>query len=444
MNGILPAGFELRCSGCNTVVDDPTVSACPQRLDGDNIDHRLEVPETMLTSFEGAGTDRLNPFVAYRRRFYSYRLARRMGLTDEDYVGIVEGLDQAVAQVDGRGFQRTPLREQPSLAAACRFPPALRLWVKDETGNVSGSHKARHLMGLMIHQHVLEATGFGPSSPRPLAIASCGNAALGAAVVARAAGRSLLVFVPEWVAGPTRQRLVALGATVNECPRQPGRPGDPCYHHYRAAIDDGAVAFAAQASEHALTLEGGATLGYELAEDLDPIDAVFVQVGGGALGAAVALGLRRAALAGPKPVPPAIWAVQAANVHPLRRALRQTLALVLPEVRSGRPITELVDQALDRLARERNQAMVAWEGEPHSIATGILDDETYDWRPLIRAILNSANDLARRYSGIDVDPTGTAGLAGLMARHASGESLSGNIVVLFTGANRASRGHGAT
>ena len=69
MNGILPAGFELRCSGCNTVVDDPTVSACPQRLDGDNIDHRLEVPETMLTSFEGAGTDRLNPFVAYRRRF---------------------------------------------------------------------------------------------------------------------------------------------------------------------------------------------------------------------------------------------------------------------------------------------------------------------------------------------------------------------------------------
>ena len=59
------------------------------------------------------------------------------------------------------------------------------VWVKDETGNVSGSHKARHLMGIMLWIHVVERLGAtAPSAaagPR-LAIASCGNAALAAAI----------------------------------------------------------------------------------------------------------------------------------------------------------------------------------------------------------------------------------------------------------------------
>ena len=70
------------------------------------------------------------------------------------------------------------------------------MWVKDETGNVAGSHKARHLFGILLELRVAEALGHGdPASP--LAIASCGNAAYAAAVVARAAGRELRVFVPD-------------------------------------------------------------------------------------------------------------------------------------------------------------------------------------------------------------------------------------------------------
>ena len=73
------------------------------------------------------------------------------------------------------------------------------VWVKDETGNVSGSHKARHLIGRRTsHQKIVEAIVGADAQPRDLAIASCGNAALGAAVIAKAAGRRLLVFVPEW------------------------------------------------------------------------------------------------------------------------------------------------------------------------------------------------------------------------------------------------------
>jgi hypothetical protein len=70
----------------------------------------------------------------------------------------------------------------------------LELWVKDETGNVAGSHKARHLMGILLYLAVVEG-GPGRAAPSgaqaPLAIASCGNAALGAAVLARAAARRI-------------------------------------------------------------------------------------------------------------------------------------------------------------------------------------------------------------------------------------------------------------
>ncbi len=69
--------------------------------------------------------------------------------------------------------------------------------------------------------------------------------------------------------------------------------------------------------------------------------------------------------------------------------------------------------------------------EPHSIADGILDDETYDWIADLRAMVESggvpivapetdivaAHELAVA-AGFDVSATGSAGLAGaLTIRH---------------------------
>ena len=42
-------------------------------------------------------------------------------------------------------------------------------------------------------------------------------------------------------------------------------PGDPTYRRLRAAIDDGAIAFTCQGNENGFAIEGGLTLGYELA-----------------------------------------------------------------------------------------------------------------------------------------------------------------------------------
>ena len=107
--------------------------------------------------------------------------------------------------------------------------------------------------------------------------------------------------------------------------------------------------------------------------------------------------------------------------------------------------------ALRYAATHRSQFMWPWEQAPASIAHGILDDETYDWlavvegmlatggRPLVvdEVTLARANALAQLTTGIDVDPTGSAGLAGLLALRQAGEvSDDERVAVLFTGAVR--------
>src|SRR5262249_20261607 len=107
--------------------------------------------------------------------------------------------------------------------------------------------------------------------------------------------------------------------------------------------------------------------------------------------------------------------------------------------------------ALAHAATHRSEYMWHWESAPHSVAHGILDDETYDWFAVVRAMFDSggtpvvvdegtletANDLGRRLTNIDVDHTGTSGLAGLMAlRHGGRIRDDERVAVLFTGARR--------
>jgi threonine synthase len=209
------SGPLLRCAGCGTTVALGPAGpwACPGRDSGDDVDHVLApiLPRDGII-FPRSGSH--NPFVRYRELLASYCYRR----SDEDYVALVNSLDDAVAAVDGRGFRITPLVRATGLGEG--------VWVKDETGNVSGSHKGRHLMGLMLH---LVPSGSPSTSPStPLAIASCGNAALAAAVIARAAKRELQVYVPLGSADPTvLDQLRSLGAVVTPCPRVAGQAGDP-------------------------------------------------------------------------------------------------------------------------------------------------------------------------------------------------------------------------
>ena len=184
------------CGGCGAEVppSEPYPFRCPRAGELPGYDHVLRrVLDPRAVSFPDGPAD--ETFVHYSHLLHPYHLGIAAGMDDAELAGILRRLDHAVAKVDGRGFVPTPFETAPPLAA--RIGLGGDLFVKDDTGNVSGSHKARHLFGVLFHLEVVERLGLAPMPAPPLAIASCGNAALAAAVVASAVGRRLQVFVPK-------------------------------------------------------------------------------------------------------------------------------------------------------------------------------------------------------------------------------------------------------
>ena len=462
-----PPASTICCAGCGHVADpaDPYPFRCP-RAGTDDTDHVLTrvLDPAALRFPAGPAAPRFpadpaarrfpadpdpNPFLRYRMLMHSYHIATANGLPDAGYRDLVGSLDAAVAAVDGQGFRATPFGRSPELSEALGFSAAGGVWVKDETGNVSGSHKGRHLMGVLIHLAVMERLGLlDPARRRRLAIASCGNAALAAAVVARAGGWPLTVFVPPEADPTIMQHLHEHQATVILCPRGAGTSGDPTYLRLRQELDEqGALPFTTQGPENGLAIEGGQTLGYELVSEL-PADLghLIVQVGGGALASSTIQALREAANLSALTRLPKIHTVQTNGAHPLERAYRRVQAK-LP----GHPTPYAIHQIMVDAARNRSAFMRPAKTEPRSVATGILDDETYDWRAVVEGMLLTggrplvvgedtlveASRLAVARTGIPVDPTGSSGLAGLVELRRSGEiGDQDRVAVLFTGRQR--------
>jgi threonine synthase len=438
--------------GCEPAPSQPYPFRCPRALRGDGVDHvlRRELDLAQVT-FPPQDDTEPNPFVRYRGLLHAYHLGRDGGLSDDALCTLVRRLDREVAAIDGHGFAVTPFARHDELSARLGLSPAGGIWVKDETGNVSGSHKARHLFGVLLHLEVVERLGLAHPAARPdLAIASCGNAALAAAVVAAAGGRTLRVFVPVDADPAVLARLEELGAHVVACPRTTGRSGDPTYARLLEAIDDGALPFTCQGNLNGLAVEGGETLGWEITSDLaaagTTVDRLVVQVGGGALASACSAALAEAADLGVLPARPRLDTVQTEGAWPLRRAHDAVLRCLTG---SGPAAAR---QAIRYAATHRAEFMWPWEQVPHSIAHGILDDETYDWLAVVEGMLATggtplvvdeetlakANALARECTTADVDPTGSAGLAGLLAlRAAGGVADDERVAVLFTGVVRA-------
>ncbi len=191
-----------------------------------------------------------NPFLRYRERLDSYAVARDAKMSDEQFVEVVTGIDSNIERVWGSGFRVSPLLDGSTLAQASGIEAALS--IKVEANGVAGSHKARHLMGVAIHKVVAEELG-GPPADN-FAIASCGNAALGAAVIARSLDRKLEVFVPTWADEAVVAQLDEFGAQITRCERREGEAGDPCYLRFREAVDHGAQAFSVQGTDTPTTL----------------------------------------------------------------------------------------------------------------------------------------------------------------------------------------------
>ncbi len=108
---------------------------------------------------------------------------------------------------------------------------------------------------------------------------------------------------------------------------------------------------------------------------------------------------------------------------------------------------ESIDAAMEAAKREPDRFMWAWEEVGPTAASGIVDDVTYDWLPVVEAMIRSdgqakvvteemilrANALARAHTGIPVGHTGSAGLAGLLDPSLIEFVDRGqNVVVFFT------------
>ncbi len=93
--------------------------------------------------------------------------------------------------------------------------------------------------------------------------------------------------------------------------------------------------------------------------------------------------------------------------------------------------------------------MWPWEHVGRSAADGILDDETYDWIPVVEAmdasggdavevdesLVRRAHELVADHTDVDASATGTAGLAGVLAvRESIGDDE--RIAVILSGTRR--------
>jgi len=349
-----------------------------------------------------------NPFVSNDSQLAWAAYADANGIDAAERRTIAESLDDAVSRVAGVGFVPTPFGRSDALSEALGFTDGGGVWVKDETGGVAGSQKARHLFSILLHLVAAERLGHLVDRP-PLAIASCGNAALAAATLAAAANWPIDVYVPTWMSDGFGSELDRLGARVHRCERRRSDPaGDPAMFRFREAVAGGSIPFTVQGPENALALDGGRTLGWEIGDQTAAqsvhLDRIFVQVGGGAFATCLGAALPLVRL----------LAVQAEGCAPLRRAWD----------RAGGDI----EAGSNDVADHWGELMTPWK-DPHSVADGILDDETYDWLGVIEAIggtwgdppivaaeadIIAAHQLARS-GGFDVSPTGSAGLAGLLA-----------------------------
>ena len=272
-----------------------------------------------------------------------------------------------------------------------------QLWFKAECLQVTGSFKVRGAWN--------RVRSFTPEELAPgLITVSAGNAALGAAWAARAAGARLVVVMPENAVPEKLAAVAAMGARVE-----------------KEGVTNATQAFERLArlrAEHGYTLvhpfddpfviAGAATATWELLEGVPDLDAVVVPTSGGGLFAGAILAARTATVHGIQPsgADGLIRSLAAGEPTPPERI--QTVADGLTAPKPGVLNFEIIREAV---------------GQGRADVAAVSDD----------AILE-AMGLIIRHLRVIVEPAAAAGLAGVLASN----SFQGKKVgVILSGSNAA-------
>jgi len=280
------------------------------------------------------------------------------------------------------------------------------LWLKDDTGNPSGSLKDRASMMAAVRAVELGKTA--------IAGASTGNAGTSLACACAYLGIDAYVFVPEQIPRAKLAQLLIYAATVI----QVDGSYDQCFDLAAAACERWGW-YSRNTAVNPVLSEGKKTAALEVCEQLDwqAPDTVFCAVGDGCVFGGLHKGFADAQRFGLIDLMPRLIGVQATGAAPLVAAFENDWPAIRPQgaetvadsIRVGVPRDQI--KAL-RAARETGGGFVA-----------VSDND----------ILRAQGRLAAT-TGLFVEPAAAAALAGAVAMRESGGLEEGErTVVLLTG-----------
>lgn len=287
----------------------------------------------------------------------------------------LSNIERAARDIDPV-FRTTPQFEADSLGRAI----GARVLLKVETVNPIRSFKGR---GTDFFVRCLDPV------PDRLVTASAGNFGQGLAWAARSRGIRLDVFAAE-SANPLKvSRMRELGATVHLA----GRDFDDAKAHARALGEREGIAFVEDGREPAIT-EGAGSIAVELTAWPQPISALLIPLGNGALLGGMGTWFRHASPA------TRIVGVCAAGAPAMRDSLRAGRAIVTDSVSTiadGIGVRVPVPEALDYLPAVVDDVVL------------VSDDS-----------LRRAMSLVQSTTGLVAEPAGVAGIAALIEHKALG------------------------
>jgi len=309
----------------------------------------------------------------------------------------------------------TPLHAPHRLRGHLELPSLL---LKDDTSLPSSSLKDRATAMAMA-----DCARLGVDH---VAAASTGNAAASLAVLAARAGVRTTIFVPAAAPKAKLAQLELHGANVV---RVDGTYDEAFDLSIRETVANGW--YSRNCAYNPLLVEGKKTVAFEIARAMEyrAPDAVFVPTGDGCIVSSVAKGFEELVAVGLADSVPAVFGVQAEGAAPLARAWAEHGASA-PDLSPADVLAAVAPVATDTLADSisvgipRNR-LKAWS----RVATtgggflSVSDEE------IVEAI-----GLMCRLAGVWAEPSGAAGMAGLVKARASG--LIGphdRVVVLVTG-----------
>ncbi len=240
------------------------------------------------------------------------------GVLDVDWEGDVEN-STIPLPVEQKWFASIPVGDTP-LWAPQRLRAELgapRLWIKDDTGNPSGSFKDR---ASFLVAAFAKANGLGE-----IVLASTGNAASSMAAVGAAAGLRVKVFLPAKAPVAKRIQVLQYGAELIAVDGNYDQAFDLSLDYSQRS-----GSLSRNTAYNPLTIEGKKTVAFEIVDDLlkaggDEPDHVFVPTGDGVILAGVYRGFENLLRLRRITKMPTLWACQADGSSAIARALASGL-----------------------------------------------------------------------------------------------------------------------